>query len=124
MFDLNQSIKRLAAQVSGGWIARRIHQAELEDHLYCVVEEKIRNGLGEQAAFELAERQLGEALALRAELRRARRSQVKWPSVALATLILVTLAGIWWRESEVSQQAASNVLAVVAMPLKWLGLLV
>ncbi|MBL8889584.1 MAG: hypothetical protein JNL67_06370 [Planctomycetaceae bacterium] len=123
MFDLNQSIKQLAARASGGWLARRIHQAELEDHLHCVVEEKVRSGVDEQLAFEFARRQLGEAVAVRTELRRARRSQAKWPSVGLAIVILVTLAGIWWRESEVSQQAASNVLAVVVMPLKWLGLL-
>ncbi len=123
MFDLNRSVKKLAAQVCGGWIARRLHQAEIEDYLFCVIEENVRTGLTEQQAFDRARVQIGEAATLRAELKRARKSERSWQSMATTAIVLLAIAGVLWQQSELSRQAATDLLAVAAMPLKWLGLL-
>lgn len=124
MFDLNRNVKRLASKAAGGWMARRIDQAELEDYLFCVIEEKMRNGLDEQQAFEQAQQQLGELDSLHAELKRARRSQLTSPHVATVVLMVVAVAGIIWPENEVYRRVATGLLAANSVPLKWLGLVI
>jgi hypothetical protein len=122
MFDLNRSVKALAARACGNWFARRVHQSEIEDYLFCVVEENVRTGLDEQQAFEQARLRMGEATAIRAQLKRARKSLVPLRYVIAVAVVTLAVAGVVWQQSEISRQTATDLLAVVVRPLRWLGL--
>ncbi len=67
MFDLEQAITGWRQQMLAAGIKTPVPLEELESHLREEIREHIRSGLGEQAAFETAIRQIGQAEVLKTE---------------------------------------------------------
>ena len=108
MHDLKSNVRRLASKAAGGILARSSHRAELEDHLYCIIEENMRNGMTEHEAFEHAQKQFGSINLIRTEI----------TGLAMATL------GVLWYAQENPIQYANDLLAAISLKLRWLGVIV
>lgn len=72
MFNLEQSIADWRKQMLAGGIKTPVPLTELESHLRDDVEQQLRKGIGAQAAFDAAAKQLGRADMLRQEFKQDR----------------------------------------------------
>lgn len=121
MFDLNRAVTELAKKACGNWLARRTHQAEIEDYLFCVVEDHMKNGMTAEEAFRKASEQLGTLDPLRVELEKSSRLSLTSPSVqrfALGTFAALVVGGLLLRESLLAGWTLSHVFAVLTAPLR------
>lgn len=124
MHDLKSNVRRLASKAAGGILARSSHRAELEDHLYCIIEENMRNGMTEHEAFEHAQKQFGSINLIRTEMRLAfplKTSVIRW---ALLTVLVMATLGALWCAQENPIQTANDLLAAISLKLRWLGVIV
>lgn len=124
MHDLKSNVRRLASKAAGGILARSSHRAELEDHLYCIIEENMRNGMTEHEAFEHAQKQFGSIELIRTEMRLAyplKTSVVRW---ALLTGLAMATLGVLWYAQENPIPSANDLLAAISLKLRWLGVIV
>jgi hypothetical protein len=71
MFYLEQSIAEWRQQMLAVGIKTPVPLEELEGHLRDDVERQVREGLGEQQAFEIAVERIGQASFLKAEFKKA-----------------------------------------------------
>lgn len=71
MFDLDQAIAEWRRQMLAAGIKSPVPLEELESHLREDVEVGMRSGLTAQSAFETAERRMGQADGLKAEFKKA-----------------------------------------------------
>lgn len=67
MFQLDQAMNEWCDTVLVDRCGKQSNVDEIKDHLYCVIEQLIEEGLSEEQAFNAATRQLGEADDLMAE---------------------------------------------------------
>jgi hypothetical protein len=105
----------LAKQVCGNWSARRTHKAEIEDYLYCVIEDHVKNGMTEEEAFRKAREQAGAIDSLRVELEKSSRLRLTSPSVQKWCRTLcpaLVVGGPLLRESLLAGWTLSHVFAV------------
>ena len=122
--NLKSNVRHLASKAAGGILARSSHRAELEDHLYCIIEENMRNGMTEHEAFEQAQKQFGSIELIRTEMNLAypfKSPAIRW--ALLAGLVIATL-GVLWYAPENPIPSANDLLAAISLKLRWLGVIV
>jgi hypothetical protein len=73
MFDLDQAVHGYCSSVSTSWFRRSAQIAELEDHLYCEIEQLVIGGASPERAFAQATSKLGETADLQREFGKNRR---------------------------------------------------
>ena len=72
MFDLEYEVDAWSKDFAGGACGRNDRVEELKDHLFCEIEENIKEGLGEESAFLAATRRFGISEDLKAAFRKGR----------------------------------------------------
>jgi type IV secretory pathway TrbD component len=70
MFDLNKEVDAWCRDIIDCGCARTSVLNELRDHLYCLVEEQMNQGLTDRAAFVVAIKQMGDSDLISAEYAR------------------------------------------------------
>jgi hypothetical protein len=121
MFDLKHEVSKLARNACGNWLARRAYQAEIEDYLYCVIEEHLNSGATEEVAFCKAREQLGGIGSLRAELQESSRIRISSASlrrIAVCTFTALVIGGLLLREGLIAGWTWSHLVAVLTASLK------
>jgi|GEM_PF-2861103 hypothetical protein len=123
MFDLDREVSMLARKTCGSWFSRRAYQAEIEDYLHCVVEDHVANGATQEAAFEIARKQLGSIESLRGELEQSSRPTFSWAAskkLAFSATAALLVGGLILRLGLSAGWTMSHVLAFVSATLKWI----
>ncbi len=73
MFDLNDAVDSWSKEFAGSTCGRNDRVEELKDHLFCEIEENVKQGLSEESAFLAATRRFGISDDLKAEFRKGRK---------------------------------------------------
>ena len=129
MFDLENSIRVWRIKMLAAGIKFPVPLEELELHLREEIERQVKLGLGEQRAFEVSVRQIGQADALKMEFRKTSSPNTEWffrlvlCGVILAVgWLLITAARAFWRD-EMSWgwrlAGFADIAAVVLSVLGW-----
>ena len=136
MFNLEQNITEWRRQMRAAGINTPVPLEELESHLREEVEQQVRAGWSEEAAFHQAARQMGAAGALQGEFTKIQ-STIKRKHMLKLLLILAALFGSIfggamvlpalgrWRDTgvlPVSPLILGTVIALVAGAAAWRGL--
>ncbi len=131
MFDLDREVNRWCKQSYPWPHYRRSQVVELEDHLHCVIEMLVEQGLGLEEAFERAITQMGESESLRREFRKnshwftkqmRRVESCPRPFVfAAITAFLFLGIGIALNHVDLFQSTRSFLVAIYSMPFKLFG---
>ncbi len=72
MFDLNEAVDRWSKDFAGSACGRTDRVDELRDHLFCEIEENVKQGLSEESAFLAATRRFGISEEMKNEFRKGR----------------------------------------------------
>jgi hypothetical protein len=101
MFDLEQAILAWRKQMTDAGVKAPVPLEELESHLRDAVEERVRQGLGEAEAFNVASGQMGRAGEIKSEFDKAAKLEMplgqKWGDRYGVSFFasLIVFYGIW-----------------------------
>ena len=128
MFDLENSIRVWRIKMLAAGIKFPVPLEELELHLREEIERQVKLGLGEQRAFEVSVRQIGQADALKMEFRKTSSPNTEWffrlvlCGVILAVgWLLITAARAFWRDEMSWAWRLAGFADIAAVALSALG---
>ncbi len=73
MFDVDKAVDEWSRSFAGTWCGRNDRIEELKDHLFCEIEQNVREGLSEESAFLAATRRFGISEEIKSEFRKGRK---------------------------------------------------
>jgi hypothetical protein len=127
MFNLEQAITKWRQQMLAAGIQTPVPLEELESHLRDEIEQRLKAGLSESRAFEVAVRNVGGAQGVRAEFAKIGEPGTAREQMALVAAALIIPAGmagsVWHHRAEMTtgQLMASLSAMATFAGLVWAG---